>query len=264
MSSKLSQMRAQFREGLTITPSNINSSVINKKVLDQNNNNINKTDSLFGTKKTNASELHDVRAPFSMSSYRRNQTSIPQVSRSNAYNTSLYSSKVKDQKIRTNPMNSRVSSNSANVQRLTNTTRKDYPKTDPKTYSYMKSTPKTYTSVTHKTSSIPLPRKIEVKAESPNIFEKKSPVSLQSKSRISSPIKSTNKYQRQALQRFNTEGTPCRFCGRYFALTERVQKHETVCESATPKTLNTFDSAKQRFKGQPNEYLAMYEKSLKV
>jgi hypothetical protein len=257
MSSKLSQMRAQFREGLTITPSNKNSSVINKKVLDRNNNDINKTDSLLGT---NASEeLHNIRTPFI-------KKSIPRVSRSNANNTSLYSSKVTNEKIRTNPMNSRVSLNSANVQRLTNTTHKDYPKTDPKTYSFMKSAPKAYTSVTHKTSSIskPLPRKVEVKAESPNIFEKKRTVSLQSKSRISSPIKSTNKYQREALQRFNSEGTPCRFCGRYFALSERLQKHESFCKSPTTKTRDPFDSTGQRFKGQPKEYLAMYENSLKV
>jgi hypothetical protein len=221
-------MRAQFREGLTITPSNINSSAINKKVSDQNNNDINKTDSVFGTQKTNTSV--NIRTPFMYKS-------IPQVSRSNN-NTSLYSSKVTNEKIRTNP----------------------------KTYSFMKSEPKAYTSVTHKTSSIPKPfsRKTEVKEELPNIFEKKRTVSSQSKSRISSPIKSTNKYERGALQRFNSEGTPCRFCGRYFALSERLRKHESVCESATPRTWNQFDSTQQRFKGQPKEYLAMYENSLKV
>ncbi|CAG2180860.1 unnamed protein product, partial [Oppiella nova] len=77
------------------------------------------------------------------------------------------------------------------------------------------------------------------------------------------PIAST-KRQLRGTGRVSFEGTPCRFCGRYFALTERLEKHESVCtrNSAINESKYRFDSMKQRFKGKPNEYLKFYEDSL--
>ena len=61
-----------------------------------------------------------------------------------------------------------------------------------------------------------------------------------------------------------SDGTPCRYCGRSFALTERLIKHESVCDLSYSKSRKAFDSMKQRFKGLPNEYLVSYEISRNV
>ncbi|CAG2100372.1 unnamed protein product, partial [Medioppia subpectinata] len=75
------------------------------------------------------------------------------------------------------------------------------------------------------------------------------------------PISSPKDSPRSA-SKLGAEGTPCRFCGRYFALTERLEKHESVCKAVANESRDRFDSTKQRFKGKPTEYLKFYENGL--
>lgn len=63
---------------------------------------------------------------------------------------------------------------------------------------------------------------------------------------------------------FGGDGTPCRHCGRSFALTERLVKHESVCDLSNNKSRKTFDSMQQRFKGLPKEYFESYENTRNV
>ena len=62
----------------------------------------------------------------------------------------------------------------------------------------------------------------------------------------------------------DSEGMACRYCRRRFALTERLEKHESVCMSSLDKSRIKFDSFEQRVKGQNNDYLLIYENTSKV
>ncbi|XP_054159630.1 uncharacterized protein LOC128957840 [Oppia nitens] len=74
--------------------------------------------------------------------------------------------------------------------------------------------------------------------------------------------KSTSKPKERPLFKARSDGYPCGHCGRYFNAIDRLEKHQSICEVISNKERPAYDSTKQRFKGQPNEYLHFYRKSI--
>ena len=203
MSSKLDQMRDEFRERLNLRP--VSQTRVHLINVENNDNNNNNKDSQFG-------KTHSLFAKNTIPSHRNQKNAI-------------------------NP--SKVNANKL---------------------SHFSNYSKNYGS--NETESKDFREKVESSKESPKRADL---CSVSYKTKDKKLEDSRNKFSEgSALKRVNTEGMACRYCRRRFALSERLEKHQSVCMSSLDKSRIKFDSFEQRVKGQPNDYLLIYENASKV